>query len=172
MAAGEWTDDTSMALCLAESLLERNGFDPVDQLQRYVRWFRHGHHSSTGTCFDIGNTVRDALLRFERSGEPWCGSTDPQSAGNGSLMRLAPIPLFFSHDPETALARAADSSQTTHGAVEAVDACRYYAGLIVGAVQGIGKDDLLAPMFTPAEGSWEVAPLAPKIEEVTRVILA
>ncbi len=93
LAAGEWTDDTSMALCLAESLLERNGFDPVDQLQRYVRWFRHGHHSSTGTCFDIGNTVRDALLRFERSGEPWCGSTDPQSAGNGSLMRLAPIPL-------------------------------------------------------------------------------
>ena len=110
---GQWTDDTSMALCLAESLLERNGFDPVDQLQRYVRWFRQGHHSSTGTCFDIGNTVRDALSRFERTGEPWCGSTDSHTAGNGSLKRLAPISLFLMRDPETAIARAADSSRTT-----------------------------------------------------------
>ena len=74
---GEWTDDTSMALCLAESLVECGGFDPVDQLRRYVRWYREGHHSSTGRCFDIGNTVRDALQRFERTGEPWCGSTGP-----------------------------------------------------------------------------------------------
>jgi ADP-ribosyl-[dinitrogen reductase] hydrolase len=165
---GQWTDDTSMALCLAESLLERNGFDPVDQLQRYVRWFRQGHHSSTGSCFDIGNTVRDALRRFERTGGAWCGSTDPHAAGNGSLMRLAPIPLFFMRDPETAIARAADSSRTTHGAAEAVDACRYYTGLIIGALQGVAKGDLLAPMFTPVSGSWEQEPLAPKIDEVAR----
>ena len=54
---GEWTDDTSMALCLAESLVECDGFDPVDQLQRYLRWWHEGHHSSTGRCFDIGYTV-------------------------------------------------------------------------------------------------------------------
>src|SRR5688500_928565 len=94
---GQWTDDTSMALCLAESLLECNGFDPVDQLRRYVRWYREGHHSSTGRCFDIGSTVRAALQRFEETGEPWCGSTDPQTAGNGSLMRLAPVVLFYAH---------------------------------------------------------------------------
>jgi len=165
---GQWTDDTSMALCLAESLLERNGFDPVDQLQRYVRWYRQGHHSSIGRCFDIGNAVRAALERFERTGEPSCGSTDPHTAGNGSLMRLAPIPLFFMQDPEVAIARAADSSRTTHGVAEAVDACRYYAGLMIGALQGVAKDDLLSPMFTPVSGSWEIAPLAPKIEEVAR----
>lgn len=51
---GEWTDDTSLALCLAESLIERRGFDPVDQLERYSRWFMEGHLSSIGTCFDIG----------------------------------------------------------------------------------------------------------------------
>ena len=161
---GQWTDDTSLALCLAESLLERNGFDPVDQLQRYVRWFRHGHHSSTGKYFDIGNAVRAALHRFERTGESWCGSTDPYTAGNGSLMRLAPISLFFIQDPETAIARAADSSRTTHAAAEAVDACRYYAGLMIGALQGVAKDDLLSPMFTPVSGLWGRAPLAPKIE--------
>src|SRR3569832_67602 len=86
---GEWTDDTSMALCLAESLLERDGFDPVDQLRRYVRWYREGHHSSSGACFDMGISVREALLRVDRSGEPWSGSTLALSAGNGSLMRLA-----------------------------------------------------------------------------------
>ena len=165
---GQWTDDTSMALCLAESLLECGGFDPVDQLQRYVRWYREGHHSSTGRCFDIGNTVRDALMRFERTGEPWCGSTAPNTAGNGSLMRLAPVPLFFSRDPDEAIARAADSSKTTHGAAEAVDACRYYCGLMIGALQGVTKEDLLQPMFTPVAGLWDREPLSPKIANVAR----
>jgi ADP-ribosyl-[dinitrogen reductase] hydrolase len=164
---GQWTDDTSMALCLAESLLER-GFDPVDQLQRYVRWFRHGHHSSTGRCFDIGNTVRDALTRFEDTGDPWSGSTDPHAAGNGSLMRLAPIPLFFLDVPEVAIARAADSSRTTHGAHEAVDACRYYCGLMIGALQGLSKEELVSPLFTPFASLWAQQPLAPKIEAIAR----
>jgi len=61
---GQWTDDTSMALCLAESLVERKGFDPVDQLERYVRWYREGHLSSTGSCFDIVYTVSGALQLF------------------------------------------------------------------------------------------------------------
>jgi ADP-ribosylglycohydrolase len=64
LAPGQWTDDTSMALCLAESLIEQQGFDPVDQLQRYVRWYHQGYMSSTGRCFDIGNTVRQALHSF------------------------------------------------------------------------------------------------------------
>ena len=86
---GQWTDDTSMALCLAESLIECRGFDPVDQLRCYCRWYRDGYLSSTGRCFDIGNATRTALQRFEQTGEPYPGSTDPKTAGNGSLMRLA-----------------------------------------------------------------------------------
>ena len=117
-----------MALCLAESLIECGGFDPVDQLTRYVRWMREGYHSSNGVCFDVGGTVYAALARFEQCGEPWSGSTDERSAGNGSIMRLAPVPLFFAHAPEIAIARRADSSRTTHGAKEAIDACRYMAG--------------------------------------------
>ena len=74
---GEWTDDTSMALCLAESLLEMDGFDAIDQLARYVRWKRTGLHSSNGTCFDVGGTVRSALARFERHGDPWSGEHGP-----------------------------------------------------------------------------------------------
>ena len=92
---GQWTDDTSMAFCLAESLIEKRGFDPKDQMDRYCRWWKEGYLSSTGTCFDIGITVRTALAHYLRSGEPFAGSTDPLTAGNGSLMRLAPVPLAF-----------------------------------------------------------------------------
>lgn len=67
LKAGEWTDDMSMALCLAESLIVCGGFDPEDQLQRYVRWYRTGYLSSNGVCFDIGNTVKAALHKFEET---------------------------------------------------------------------------------------------------------
>ena len=163
---GQWTDDTSMALCLAESLLEQNGFDGVDQLKRYVRWWRTGYLSSTGSCFDIGTTVQSALRRYEATGTAECGSQDPLSAGNGSIMRLAPVPLFYAAKPAIAVERSADSSKTTHGARTAVDACRYYGGLIVGAVQGRSKEELLSRRFAPAEGLWENTPLVDEIDEV------
>ncbi len=163
---GEWTDDTSMALCLAESLVERRGFDANDQMERYLRWWREGHLSSTGSCFDVGITVSSALGRFERTGEPVAGSTDPYNAGNGSIMRLAPVPLFFAADRAEAIRRAAESSRTTHGAATAVDACRYLAGLIVGALDGVSKETLLSPRWSPLPGLWEQEPLAPEIDEI------
>jgi ADP-ribosylglycohydrolase len=165
---GQWTDDTSMALCLAASLIEKRGFDPLDQLQRYVRWWREGYLSSTGECFDIGNTIRSALVQFQKTGQPYCGPTDPRTAGNGSLMRLAPVPMFFCRDPATAIEAAADSSRTTHGAATAVDACRYMAGLIVGALSGAAKSELLGPRYCPLPGYWEGHPLTGEIEEVAR----
>ena len=163
---GQWTDDTSMALCLATSLVERGGFNARDQMERYVRWWQEGYLSSTGRCFDIGNTVSSALSRFDPDGDPYTGSTDPKTAGNGSLMRLAPVPMYFSGDAEDAIRMAADSSRTTHGAQEAVDACRYYAALLVGALQGVDKDTLLSPAYCPAEGLWEREPLAAKIATI------
>jgi ADP-ribosyl-[dinitrogen reductase] hydrolase len=143
LAPGEWTDDTSMALCLAASLLEQQGFDPNDQMQRYVRWYREGYFSCTGHCFDIGNTVAAALGRFEKNGDPYAGSKDPSTAGNGSIMRLAPVALFYGAQPVKAVQFAAQSSLTTHGAVAAVEACEYLARLIVGALNGHDKEALV-----------------------------
>lgn len=163
---GEWTDDTSMGLSLADSLLECQGFDPADQMQRYCRWHREGYLSSNGRCFDIGITVSTALRQFERSGEPYCGPTDPMSAGNGSLMRLASVPLFYALRPAEAIVNSASSSRTTHGAPAAVDACRYYAALLVGAVGGAGKAELLSDHYSPVPGIWEERPLAPEIDEI------
>jgi ADP-ribosyl-[dinitrogen reductase] hydrolase len=165
LAAGQWTDDTSMAMCLAESLV-KNGFDPADQMRRYVRWRRHGYWSSTKTCFDIGATVSAALRLFEQTGDPYAGSTDPYSAGNGSLMRLAPVILRHSREPAQAIHLAAESSRTTHGAADAVDACRYFGGLLLGALAGEDKGALLAPYYAPPEVSWVETPLSPAIGRV------
>ncbi len=168
LKAGQWTDDTSMALCLAESLVECQGMNLTDQLERYVRWWREGHWSSKGYCFDIGGTTSAALSNFEQTGNPHSGSTDPYAAGNGSIMRLAPVPLFFASNPAAAIEKSAESSRTTHGAKETVDACRYLGALICGAVNGASKDALLSNHFSPAsDGYWqEVEPLAPKIAEI------
>lgn len=163
---GEWTDDTSMALCLAESLVEKKGFDPVHQLETYCRWEGQGHYSVKGYCFDIGTTTVGAITRFRQTGEPYCGSTSPSAAGNGSLMRLAPAPLAFAADPEKAVRMAADSSRTTHAAAECVDACRYFAGLLVGAVQGRPKEELLSAGWSPVPGLWGREPLAPKVAAI------
>jgi ADP-ribosyl-[dinitrogen reductase] hydrolase len=137
---GQWTDDTSMALCLAESLLECGSFEAVDQLRRYVRWFRHGHLSSTDRCFDIGNTTRRALMEFERTGNPRSGPTDRASAGNGSIMRLAPVVLAYHPDRERVRAFSAESSRTTHGAPEAVDACTILADILSSLLAGVPKE--------------------------------
>lgn len=163
---GEWTDDTSMALCLATSLVDSKGFDATEQIQRYVRWWQEGYMSSTGAFFDIGGTVRGALIQFQSSGEPYAGSARPDTAGNGSLMRLAPVPMFYAGDAADAIDYSALSSRTTHQAVEAVDACRYYGGLLVGALNGVERDALLAPGYCPVDGLWERSPLAERIAEV------
>ena len=165
---GQWTDDTSMALCLAESLIEKRGFDPRDQMDRYCRWWKEGYLSSTGTCFDIGITVQTALAQYLRSREPFAGSTDPFTAGNGSLMRLAPVPLAFRRDFELAIHNAGESSRTTHAAPTAIDACRYFAGLLLGALEGRSKEELLSSFFYPApdEKYWKRHPLSPEIAEI------
>ena len=140
----QWTDDTSMALCLCESIVECGGrFDPADQCSRYYRWFQvrieialcappyppssrqDGHLSSTGECFDIGMTTQKALLSSTRSLDPYCGPTGTKAAGNGCLMRLAPVPLAYWTRPLLALEHAGDSARTTHGASAAIDSCRW-----------------------------------------------
>lgn len=143
LKAGQWTDDTSMALCLATSLLERQGFDADDQMQRYCRWQDDGYLSSNGRCFDIGNTVSSALRHYKANGNPYAGATDAWSAGNGSLMRLAPVALFYYPEVEQAVAFAGESSRTTHGAEECIDACRLYSRQLLRALAGEGKEFLL-----------------------------
>jgi ADP-ribosyl-[dinitrogen reductase] hydrolase len=143
LKAGHWTDDTSMAMCLATSLITKGGFDPVDQMNRYWDWYENGYFSSTGTFFDIGGTVLSALERYRRTGDPFSGSRSPETAGNGSLMRLAPIPMFYFPDLEEIVHFAGESSRTTHAALECIEACQLFAEMLFRALCGWSKNDIL-----------------------------
>ncbi|HTN15451.1 MAG TPA: ADP-ribosylglycohydrolase family protein [Sphingomonadaceae bacterium] len=157
LAPGVWTDDTSMALALAESLAHCGGLDETELMQRFLRWHEQGEYSPTGSCFDIGITVRQALTRFKKTGDPIAGSTDPMSAGNGSLMRLAPVAIRYWNDRVALRDAAARQSRTTHGAAEAVDACVAYAELLADAIAGIPASEVLQARSDELTGN--IAPI-------------
>lgn len=140
---GEWTDDTSMALCLAQSLIDCNGFDPHDQMKKYISWYSDGYYSTRDKCFDIGITVSRALGLYVVSGAPYCGGTDEYSSGNGSLMRLAPIAMYYYPDHQKLIEYAALSSKTTHASRLTIDSCVFFAQLLAGAINGVPKEKLL-----------------------------
>jgi ADP-ribosyl-[dinitrogen reductase] hydrolase len=160
LEAGQWTDDTSMALCLAHSLVYRKEFNAEDQMNRYCNWWQLGYMSSTGDCFDIGMTVVTALRGYLESKDPFQGSVDPLSAGNGSLMRLAPIAMFYHPNLELMLRYAGESSRTTHGAEECIDACRYFASLLHACFLGLNKQEVLDSGF--------YTPKTKKVSEIAR----
>lgn len=143
LPVGAWTDDTSMALCLAESLLAKGTFDAQDQIARYARWASQGENSSTGHCFDIGGTVRAALTWHARNpGARFVPPSDDE--GNGSLMRLAPIPMHFWRDPTAAGVHAMTMSRTTHGGIDAARICAIYSRMILAATEeGATKESVL-----------------------------
>ena len=140
---GEWTDDTAMALALADSLLAHPDLDEADLMRRFVDWHDNGTYSCTGTCFDIGITTRQALARWKKTGNPVAGSTDPNTAGNGSLMRLAPVAVRHWRDRTRLRDVAARQSRTTHAAPEAVDACVAWAELLADAIEGARRSEVL-----------------------------
>jgi len=178
LAKGQFTDDTTMALCLACSLIARRGFVLYDQLVRYNWWKRYGYLSSTGHCFDIGRATKNALDTFSHQqydfghehGIPMkdidylsdekllkefpVNCSDEDAAGNGSLMRLAPVPLFFSRDPVLAVQYSGLSGAITHSDQKAIDSCRYYGALIVAALHGESRDELLDKEFYKKHKDW------------------
>lgn len=143
---GEWTDDTSMALCLADSLLACQSFDAQDQLFRYLRWATEGYNSvrQGQAAFGIGSHTRNELADFQQTGRSYSKDDDPNKAGNGSLMRLAPIALFFFHQPQNLERYAKLSSKTTHAATACLEACGYFAELLANALCGNTKAEIFA----------------------------
>lgn len=148
LVAGEFTDDTSTALLLSESLIDKKGFSGSDQLNRYYDWYTTGHLGSNNVCFDIGIGTRKAVLAYKDSGVAYPDVEGETRAGNGSLMRLVPIVLaYYNQSPEVLLNMAVLSSRTTHTAQSCLDACQFYASLISGALLGKTKEELLEPGF-------------------------
>ena len=160
--SGAWSDSTSMALCLATSLIERGGFYAQDQMERYYRWWRDGYLSSTGKCVGIDGTVCQSLIRFEQTGRPFCGPMHRMTAGSAPIARLAPIPMFFAADREAVERLSAMSSLTTHGARECLDACRLFGVMISRALDGAAKEEIL----TEGDKAFDDRPLTPSIHAI------
>ena len=170
LAPGEWTDDTSMALALADSICCA-GWDLSDQAQRYVAWWKQGQYSVTDRCFDIGNATAAALSRFEQHADPLkSGATAESSSGNGSIMRLAPVPMhflsLFPGDVNRLAELAAESSVTTHASPQCLSACRVMGVMLAGLMQGLDRDEVLSPTWGPLQQLRDAAPLHPAIETV------
>lgn len=141
---GTWTDDTSMSLCLADSLLKRGGYNDLDALYTYLRWYRSGYLSCTGKAIGTGKRTREALELFESVGIDLKYIGNPNSHGNGSLMRVAPIAMFHYKHYKFEVARLGqESSQTTHATIESELCCRFYSEMIHNALHGKCKRDIL-----------------------------
>lgn len=156
---GAWTDDTAMALLLAESLLEREGFDAHDQVQRFARWQREGYGSATGQCVGISANVARALALAQYKRQPFAGSHDPEQLDKDPLSRVAPTVMFFFADPRVAIARAAEASRITAQAPIVLDCVRLFAAMIHLALSGRDRAALLHP---PRE-LWTTATTRPEV---------
>ena len=128
---GEYTDDTDMMLCIAESLAENEVYNPDDIARRFVDWYRSDPK-------DIGGTTRGALARIG-NGIPWQRAGDPDSPANGSVMRCAPIGLFFAFDESKLMQASIETSSITHASVEATMSCFLINLMIAKLVKGEDK---------------------------------
>ncbi len=170
LAPGEWTDDTSMALALADSIAQV-GWDLNDQAKRYVAWWRNGEHSVNGTCFDIGITTRSALSRFRQTGDARSsGDSSERASGNGSIMRLAPVPIQYADlfpDRLAELVRLlVESSLPTHASPQCLSACAYMGLILAGLIQGATREEVLDPSWPPLLRLREFHPLHPEVDAV------
>ncbi|RWO88608.1 ADP-ribosylglycohydrolase family protein [Mesorhizobium sp.] len=152
---GQWTDDTAMALALAESLQADSMLDAGDLMHRFVGWWKSGTLSCTGTCFDIGITTRGALDRYLRTGDPYAGSEDPRASGNGGIMRLSPVAIRHWRNLETALDVARRQTRTTHGSPQTVAASILLTRLLAQAIEGHSLTEILTgPEADVVEGGF------------------
>ena len=96
---GTWSDDSSLALCLAETLME--GYDLEKIGRSFVDWLYHNKWTAHGNVFDVGSATMAAISRLQKGVSPvLAGGTDEFSNGNGSLMRILPILYFVRHQTE------------------------------------------------------------------------
>ncbi|MCO5177865.1 MAG: ADP-ribosylglycohydrolase family protein [Thermomicrobiales bacterium] len=158
LPAGEVTDDTQMALCIARSIVEQQRFDPDDIAARFVEWYRSDPK-------DIGNTTRHALqlldsgVSWQEAGARTHEAMRPRDASNGSIMRCAPVALMTWRDAEQNASFSADSSRITHANPLCVDACVALNAAVASLL--LGETDPIA-----------AADNAASLDEVREVILA
>ena len=172
LKAGEWTDDTSMALALADSI-SQVGWNLNDQADRYVEWWKTGKYSVIGRCFDIGITTRNALANYITTKDALqSGDPSERASGNGSIMRLAPVPIHFADkypNQIDVISRVAEeSSIATHASEQCLSACRYLSIVIAALIHGEDRQAVLSPDWQPLQQLNQIKPLHPLIQEIAQ----
>lgn len=177
----EWerTDDTAMTLLLAESLIRKKKFDIEDQLTNYLkRWlsgymglrdYPQGMGSQTLKMLQAYLKYRQAKARGEKHHKPWeVDLSGCDLDGNGSLMRIGAIPLFYFDNVEEALLYAWESSKSTHNTDICIAACKFYTGLIWAALHWVSKKEILKSDYSPVEWYWEKYPIPKALRSITK----
>ncbi len=161
-----WTQHTSLALCLAESLNALGRSDARDQIERYWRWFKDGHLSATGQPGEtrVSADVARALATFRWRGLPVAGSHDPKDAAATSLPRVLAAVLFAGNDAAAAIALAAECARTTHQSPRILDSCRAYSAMLLCALRGQPARDWLQAVPEPVPGCWTARPLRKDVQ--------
>jgi len=137
MQAGSWSDDSSLSLCLMESLT-KCGYDLRDIADRCVKWYRDGYMTPFGESFDIGGATSDAMENLIKGVSPLeSGPADERDNGNGSLMRILPAAIYFAELPDQELIRKiCDISKMTHGHPRSQLGCSLYAFFVKALLAG------------------------------------
>lgn len=140
---GEWTDDSTMALCVSESLIEKKLNDIEDQVEKYYMWFKNGYLTTRDECFDIGNTTRSNVLKFFNNKKIHNIKIDENSNNyaNGGMMRLAPLPIFYFNSIYL-IDNIIESTKVTHNSKVCIDSNIIYGQLIANAIKGYNKENL------------------------------
>lgn len=152
LPVGQWSDDTGLALCLGESLVACHGFDTVDQMTRYQRFYERGKGWPQAVPLIAGNTLARALADFTATGNPYSGPTHVLAAGNGGLMRLLPAVLASHQDLERCRQWCRDATRTTHGAGECLEASDLLGRILFALLKGI---KLAEALNVGAEAPWQ-----------------
>ncbi len=160
---GAWTDDAVVPLLLAESLIDRAALVRDDAYGRLASWQRAGIGAPTGQCLGITAPMARELGRYATApGTP----VDASRVDREALLRAGIAAAFELADPERAIALAADLARLTHDHPVVIDACRYAAALAVGVLQGVPREVLLAPLYSPVPGLWQRQPLRREVAAV------
>jgi ADP-ribosylglycohydrolase len=170
LPAGAWTDDTSMALALADSIT-KVGWDLNDQARRYLAWCQSGDYSVNGSCFSIGMTTATALSRFQRTGDArTSGDPSEKASSNGSIMRLAPVSIryadLFPGQLDELVRLLMESSLPTHASPQCLSACAYMGLILAGLIHGIDRDKVLAADWEPLRRLKQINALHSEVAEV------
>jgi ADP-ribosyl-[dinitrogen reductase] hydrolase len=166
---GSWSDDSSLLLCTVESLLD--GFDTSTMGEAFTRWLNKGYWTPWGTTFDVGNSTHSSIRRMMKGIPPTeAGGRGENDNGNGSLMRILPVGIFFAGKPiDELLAAVHCASSITHRHPRTLMACGFYCLMVCALMEGSSPDEAYKYAIDQARVYYTKMPFAEELNHFDRL---